>query len=32
MVRENDEFEYGKYYDEDEQQNIFMEMEKRGSN
>lgn len=32
MVRENDEFEYGKYYDEDEQQNIFLWKWKKGSN
>ncbi|KPI47619.1 CRISPR-associated protein Cas5 [Clostridioides difficile] len=30
MVRENDEFEYGKYYDEDEQQNIFLWKWKKG--
>nr|WP_038811155.1 CRISPR-associated protein Cas5 [Clostridioides difficile] len=30
MVRENDEFEYGKYYDEDEQQNIFLWNWKKG--
>ncbi|MCJ0222580.1 CRISPR-associated protein Cas5 [Clostridioides difficile] len=30
MVRENDEFEYDKYYDEDEQQNIFLWNWKKG--
>ncbi|EGT2198326.1 TPA: CRISPR-associated protein Cas5 [Clostridioides difficile] len=30
MVRENEEFEYGKYYDEDEQQNIFLWNWKKG--
>lgn len=33
MVRENNEFEYNKYYDEDEKQEYFlMELEKRRSN